>query len=107
MNELIGPLGLPGAIVAIFAAVFFGVKIRNEFLAGGRSESSYSLKDATQLATGLSARVDLAERSIQENVSETRHSINNNLEKVIDRLASEMNHQTNAIVAALTTRLKP
>jgi len=99
-------------------AALLALKIRKELVGNGTrngSDTPYQMKDAVQLAAGTTARIDLAERAIQENVTDsgkavrdevvtTRHSINNNLEVVIERLAREMEHQTAAIVAAISGR---
>lgn len=105
MSELIGPLGLPGALVALFGVFFLGLKIKNEITgkptASAMAEGGYTLKDATIIAAGLTARIDLSERAIHEDIGKTRHSFGDGFEKAIERLSREMEVQTKEIVAAI------
>jgi hypothetical protein len=104
VSELIGPLGLPGAVVAIMATVFLTLKVKNEFLNGkrtGKAPNGYGLREASGLASDIRERVDVAERAIQDNINVSRHAYGNGIEKAIERLVREMELQTKEIVAAI------
>jgi len=108
LQQLVGPLGLPGAVLLLLGCVLLGIKIRKEFTptptTNGHSGNGYGYKEAHSLTQGVRDQLTGAEKSINDNVDDTRHSINGNLEIVIERLAREMELQTKAIVAAIRGR---
>jgi hypothetical protein len=102
VNELVGPLGLPGAVLALFGVFLLALKIKRELGNGkGKPVNGYTLRDASALTQGVRDRVDDAERGIHQNINDTRHSINNGLERIADRMEESNDRNTEKLLEKL------
>lgn len=101
MVDLLGPLGLPGAVLALFGVFLLGLKIKKELGGNGRLSGGYTFQQASALTQGVERRVETAERAIQQNVNDTRHSINNGVEKAIGRIEESNERNTERLLEKL------
>ena len=99
-KELVGALGLPGALMAIAIAFFYGIKAAQALKNGknGRTGTheiaGLSYKDAIAISTNAVSLADKSKDAIMSNIDKTRHDVNGNLMTVQVNLSEAVDNQT-------------
>jgi len=96
-KDLVGGLGLPGAIMALAIAFFYGIKAAQALKNGktGTHEvSGLSYKDAIAISTNAVSLADKSKDAIMSNIDKTRHDVNGNLMTIQVNLSEAVDNQT-------------